>query len=478
MKNIILLITDTYRYDNLIDRGDKTVRTPYLHEFMRSRATSLTKCYTGSFPTIPHRTDLATGILGWPHYGWQPIDQSNPNHIGKLLHKNGYISQLICDCPHLFNARFDQGFEAAFHNRGQEGDKALLHMNDPIKSILSDDKTRPHPSFRGASLPNVHRWTNRYMRLESETFAYRTSALAVKWLEENCNAGPFFLWVDFFDPHEPWDAPEYLVKKYDPDYTGTPMIHPNYGLAADYTDEELRNLWAHYAAEAQLVDRQLGRIIEKIDDLDLWDDTIVVVTTDHGMSLGDHARTGKSNISDRDGRFWPIYPEIGHIPFLVAGGNVPEGRTLDIIFQPADILPTLSALAGAAMEPPQGFDGQSAADSILSGAQDWHRQIAVSGSHVSQAGDDAGIPPRATTPFLVNDRWGYAPVGADGSPELYDITDDPEATEDIAADNRETVRELHEMFIEHLRSHGADDESLTMWKYPGSGKGKWAIDYE
>lgn len=478
MKNIILLITDTYRYDNLIDRKEKTVATPYLNRFMEQRATSLSNCYTGSFPTIPHRTDVASGLLGWPHYGWQAIDLSGPNHVGKMLENHGYFTQLICDCPHLFKARFDGGFEGAYHNRGQEGDKALLHMNDPIKKVMSDEKTRPHPSFRGASLPNVHRWTNRYMRLESETFAHRTSAIAVKWLEENYAAGPFFLWVDFFDPHEPWDPPEYMVKKYDPDYSGMPMIHPNYGLSSDYAGDELHNLWAHYAAEAELVDRKIGRIIEKIDDLALWDDSIVVVTTDHGMSLGEHGRTGKSNISERDNRFWPIYPEIGHIPFLIAGSGVPKGNTLDMFFQPSDILPTVSCLAGADVEPAQNFDGSSAAEVILSGSNADHRDYVVSGSHISLKGSASGIPPSATTPFLVTKPWGYAPVGAGGAPELYDISKDPYATQDLAGDNRAVVKEMHGIFLQHLRDHNADDESLKMWESPGTGEGRWAIDYE
>jgi arylsulfatase A-like enzyme len=151
---------------------------------------------------------------------------------------------------------------------------------------------------------------------------------------------PFFLWIDFFDPHEPWDPPEYMVRRYDPGYTRTPMLHPNYGPASDYTPGELHNLWAHYAAEAELVDRWIGRILQKIDDLQLWDETIVDMTSDHGTSLGEHNRTGKSNINDGDERYWPIYPEVGHVPFLLAGGDVPKGQSLDLIAQPTDILPT------------------------------------------------------------------------------------------------------------------------------------------
>ena len=67
MKNIILLITDTFRYDNLGDRAARPVRTPALDAFIAERATEVRRFYMGSFPTIPHRTDTATGVLGWPH---------------------------------------------------------------------------------------------------------------------------------------------------------------------------------------------------------------------------------------------------------------------------------------------------------------------------------------------------------------------------------------------------------------------------
>ena len=99
------------------------------------------------------------------------------------------------------------------------------------------------------------------IRTEADTFCARTAATTATWLERNYRAGPFFLWVDFFDPHEPWDPPEYLVRRYDPDYDGPPMLHPNYGPADRYSAAELRNLWAHYAAEAELVDRHIGRVL-------------------------------------------------------------------------------------------------------------------------------------------------------------------------------------------------------------------------
>ena len=81
MKNIIILLTDTFRSDNLGDRATRPVRTPEIDKFANERATSVERVYMNSFSTIPHQTDFATGVLGWPHYGWQPIDLSGPNHI-------------------------------------------------------------------------------------------------------------------------------------------------------------------------------------------------------------------------------------------------------------------------------------------------------------------------------------------------------------------------------------------------------------
>jgi arylsulfatase A-like enzyme len=475
-KNIVALITDTFRYDNLGDRAERPVRTPALDKFGAERATAVEKFQMASFPTIPHRTDFATGILGWPHYGWQAIDQSGTNHVGRILGQQGYATQLICDCPHLFNARFQQGFDAAFQHRGQEGDKPLLHLNDPIEQVVPDEKARTQPRFHGSTLANTHRWTNRYYRYEADTFSAKTSTSAVRWLEENSDANPFFLWVDFFDPHEPWDPPEYLVRRYDPDYTGTPMIHPNYGRSSVYTPEELHNLWAHYAAESELVDRHIGAILQKVDDLELRDDTIVVVLSDHGMSIGEHGRTGKSNIDAEDPRYWPTYPEIGHTMFLIAGGDVPRGQSVDIIAQPMDILPTLCELAGVPVEPPKPFDGISFAQQIL-GSGGTHREYAVTGCHLSARGTP---PRRATTPFLTTAQWGYAPVGAYGRPELYDLTVDPLAANDIATQNGEVVNSLHQLFIDHLSEHNAPEAFIALWEglsESDAAGGAWAIDY-
>ena len=461
MRNIILVITDTFRYDNLFDYAERHVNTPLLDSFINERATHVENFFAGSFPTIPHRTDVARGVLGWPNYGWQPLDKSGPNHIARLLGHQGYVTQLICDCPHLFNNNFHQGFTAAYQHRGQEGDKHLLYLNDPIPEATPLHKTRQRPLWKGKSLADQHRWLNRFYKVEEQMFSAKTSATAVRWLEENYKATPFFLWVDFFDPHEPWDAPEYMVQRYDPDYQGDPMIHCNYGPATDYSESELRNLWAHYAAEAELVDRHIGHLLQKVDDLDLWDETIVVVTSDHGTSIGEHNRTGKSNMCDHDERYWPIYPEVGHVPFAVAGGEVPRGCKRSFIAQPIDILPTLSELAGFETATRAPIEGASFAKAMLRDFQN-HRDIAVTATYVSPT-QDGKCPDRSATPFVVDDTWGFAPIGASGDKELYDMRNDPLALHDVSAAHPKIVQEMHNKFLEYMRSFKVSEQIVHCW---------------
>ena len=85
----------------------------------------------------------------------------------------------------------------------------------------------------------------------------------------------------------------------------------------------------------------------------------------------------------------------------------------------------------------------------------------------------------ASTPFLRAGDWGYAPVGPDGPPQLFDLAADPRAERDVAEANRATVAELHELLLASLREYGAADTVQALWRAPGGGAagGSWARDY-
>ncbi len=147
--NIIVIIADTYRYDNIFPLDANAVGGPHLEAFAQ-QGVSLSNFFIGSFPTIPQRTDFTTGRVGWPWYPWQPLPLSGRNHLPRLLRDHGYVSQLLGDCPHLIKARFDLGFDGFYHLPGQEGDTYFLRMNRAIQESMPPAKTRGGSHFLDA----------------------------------------------------------------------------------------------------------------------------------------------------------------------------------------------------------------------------------------------------------------------------------------------------------------------------------------
>ena len=245
--------------------------------------------------------------------------------------------------------------------------------------------------------------------------------------------------MDFFDAHEPWDPPEHLVARYDSSgYDGPPMIHPNYGPASAYTSEELANLQAHYAAEIYLVNKWIGYVLDKIEELGLFEDSVVVFTSDHGMFVGEHDRTGKSNIHPEDDRVWPLYEEISRIPLMIAAPGATGGSRVSALTQSVDLLPTLIALAGV---DPDGLEmhGHSLAP-LMGGPAEWPRQYAFSSTFLRNGG-----------PTVTGDGWTYLAHGEDGgAPELYDMRADPRQEANVIGARPEVAGRMRQALAEFL----------------------------
>jgi len=233
-------------------------------------------------------------------------------------------------------------------------------------------------------------------------------------------------------------------------------------MASDYTEAELRNLRAHYCAEAEMVDRWVGRVLQKIDDLALWDDTVVIFTSDHGISLGEHNRTGKTNINENDDRLWPLYPEIAHVPFLISAPGIAGGTTVDALAQPQDIVPTLTDLAGVELDMPEPVHGMSLAPLLREKKADAERDFVIAGRHLLL--ENRKIPDCATTSVVYTKEWAYVPVGTDGKPELYDLESDPLGERNVIGDNPEIAEELSKKLFAFLEEMNAPDEASAPYR--------------
>ena len=453
--NVIVLVSDTFRYDYLGCNGNRWIGTNDLDRFAE-RAVCFDRHYLSSFPTIPNRTDMFTGRFTFPFHGWQPLARDIPV-MSTVFGDAGYETQLICDTPHLMGRGHfcERGFTGAYWIRGQEGDRPLLKGNLPPRQVVpSDAKTRVDEGMRDTkwgNLATLHTWTNRDWAWEEDRFCVQTARTASRWLEENAGAEPFLLWVDFFDAHEPWDPPEYLVRRYDKSrYDGPPMIHPNYGPASAYSKKELANLAAHYAAEVYLVNKWMGHVLRKIEELGLFDDTIVVFTTDHGMFAGEHNRTGKSNIHPDDDRIWPLYEEIAHIPLMIAAPGV-RGRRVKALTQSVDVLPTLLELTGVR---PGGLDmhGLSLSPLMKGSRRRWSRKYAFSSTFLRNGG-----------PTVTDGRWSYLSYGErGGKPELYDLREDPGQRRNVLRRHPEVASRLRRALGTFLKEVGTPEANYEL----------------
>jgi arylsulfatase A-like enzyme len=242
-------------------------------------------------------------------------------------------------------------------------------------------------------------------------------------LEDLAANAPFFLWIDSFDPHEPWDPPPSYADEYCPDYEGQDFIMPGAASEGQPAEPaELERIKALYFGECTFVDRRVGHLLEEVARLKLLDDTIVMVTCDHGTQVFDHGSAGKGggNLRAYNTR----------IMWSVRHPDGPRGDHVSGLVQSHDLAPTALALLGIEYE----CDGEDVWP-LVTGERDAIRDHIVIGW--------AGWSDGAAQGFAAarDDRWSYTvPCGGDDvTGTLYDLQQDPEEDRDMAAEHSGVV---------------------------------------
>jgi arylsulfatase A-like enzyme len=187
---------------------------------------------------------------------------------------------------------------------------------------------------------------------EEDSCVARVFSRASEWLERNYRHKDFYLHIDSYDPHEPWDPPEALVKMFDPkgyDVEGW-TSHPPYASWRERMNEEQFNSYrARYAAKVVLMDRWLGKFLDTMDRLDLWKNTMLIFTTDHGTFNGDHGRIGKGQTHEFSGK--------SHLPFIIYHPEHGQGERRSQLVQLVDVYATVLDALGKPI--PEKRDGVS-----------------------------------------------------------------------------------------------------------------------
>lgn len=451
--NVVCLCLDSLRWDHVGANGNTWIHTPHLDRFAREAAV-FDRAYIGSFPTIPCRTDLFTGQTTWPHRGWSPLPRDQPV-LSTLFSERGYTTALIADTYHLFRDghQFDRGFHTWQWLRGQEGDRCVLDLSRPVRLPAAAEKLRNPERLRRNYLPKTAERQG-----EADYFAPQTMTAARRWLEHNRNVQPFLLWIDEFDPHEPWDPPPYDVERYDAGYQGEVVISPRYGPADYLSPGELRHVRALYAGEVTLVDRWVGHVLDAIDDLGLRERTIVVILSDHGHYLdypGDQGRIGKPA---------PLFEAVAHENFMLRHpAGLGAGRRYDALVQPVDVLPTVLDLTGGAVSP--WCEGYSLRP-ILDGGARSRREVAISTPHAGPptitSADWSLVYVPAPAPARVDGQHNQMarPGGGPWTSMLFDRRCDPFQQDNLLPERPREARLLYDAFAAFLGQHNPDALAL------------------
>ena len=426
MRNILFLMTDQQRWDAMGSSGG-WVKTPNLDR-IAAEGTRFSNCVTTSPVCVPARVTLATGR--YPHNNgvWNHMPYAVPAESDSWMRE-------------IRNLGFRTSLFGKTHLH-PHGRSDLRKKEDLLHSLGLDDVNEiggPRASATGLSHMTAT-WIEQGLleayradfkeRFANKQYVVRPSALplaqyydvyvgqqAKQYLSSYDRDEPWFCWVSWGGPHQPWDTPEPYASMYDPDVMPPPAIHdtgqprPKGKLdqmmanhSPNFEAGEVATMRADYAGSVSLIDDQIGEILKVIEERGELDSTIIAFTSDHGEMNGDHGLISKSNFYDGALR----------VPMIVRAPGVEyTGVVNDSPAETVDLGPTLVELVGGELNYRQF--GKS-----LKGALDGSRHR-----------DDA-LSEIAGEFMLMNDEWKIALNSDAETYMLFDRKNDPGEAHNLA----------------------------------------------
>ena len=450
--NIIVIVADSLRTDHLGSYG-ASVRTPNI-DTLAGDAAVFEQAYSENLTTVPCRAAWWTGKYLFAQRGWQPFDHDDIL-LAELLSSRGYASALITDNYQLRRPsyNFSRGFDTSSFIRGQEYDPWVVH-DSPDVDIKQFHRLRGDGSD-AVWKPRFIQYLKNATRFgtEADHCLVRTITEAERWLEQiiETQKDRLFLWVDSFSPHEPWDPPSPFREMYDPGYTGKTLIDPVPGPVEGYmTGPELNHTKCLYAGTVSFVDKWIGVLLNCLRRTGIYDNSLIMLTSDHGAPLGEHGYIRKAAPN--------CYDELVHIPWIIRHpGGLGRGARIPGFVQPPDLMPTILDAVDIDSENTGGgwpnfeqrgtkldLTGKSLIPS-LSETGDSPRDFAVSAYHGKQWA-------------IRTDAWTYLwNIEKDRPSELFHRQTDPEELHNVIDTRRDVAAAMENRlkdFAEQVRVIG------------------------
>ena len=431
-QRVVVVLLDSLNRHLLGCYGSDEFRTPNLDRFAKNHATRFDRHVTGSLPCMPARHDILCGSYDFLWRPWGSIELWD-EPITARLRANDVTTMLVTDHPHLFEAGGEN-----YHTDFGGWDYVRGHEGDPWKTALDPSwiGAPALPAGRGGwfyerafGLPaglvdRAYDISRTHFREEADFPGPKTMHAAAEWLR---TAAPhhdkWMLFVDEFDPHEPFDTPAPWNGMYeDTPWEGEAIIWPPYvngGVSkGQITEAEGRHIRANYGAKLSMIDHWFGKVLLALDEQDLWDTTTVIVCTDHGHYLGDQ----------RDGNdLWgkpgvPQFEPLGHTPLLIHWPGVTGGGSCDALTTNVDLYATIAdafdvplheRAVGSSLRPLLTGEATSVREWAIGGV--WGNWVQVTDGRMKYArapeGDNAPLS-------MWSNRWSTMPIHVKGIAEM------------------------------------------------------------
>jgi len=410
----IMVMFDSLNRHMLPSYGGDWVHAPNFTR-LAQRTTQFNRSYVCSMPCMPARRDLHTGRPNFLHRSWGPLEPFDDS-VPQLLKQAGVHTHLATDHYHYFEdggCTYHTKYSTWEFFRGQEG--------DPWKGQVTPTPVPANAYGRNRSMEQ-DRINRQFIREESQWPQTQTFQAGLEYIRRNAAADQWCLQIETFDPHEPFYSHPRYKELYGQNSDRLLWDWPPYDFVKE-PPELVEHMRREYAALVSMCDARMGQVLDLMDELDLWKDTMLIVWTDHGFLLGEHDCWAKSWV--------PYYEEVAHTPFFVWDPRSPAaaGQQREALVQPSiDLGPTLLEYFGLPAMP--DMTGQSLRAAIASDQP--VRPAGLFGMHGAQVNVTDGryvymrapvrednqplfeytyMPTRMRGPFVVKDLAGTIELG-------------------------------------------------------------------
>lgn len=385
----IMLMFDSLNRHMLSPYGCDWTHTPNF-ERLAEKTIQFDNCYVGSLPCMPARRELHTGRYNFLHRSWGPIEPYDDS-MPEILRANHIYTHMISDHQHYWEdggCTYHHRYDSWECVRGQEGDRWKGQVKDP------DIPEHLGQFWRQDAVNRT------YLIQEEDQPQAKVFKLGLEFLEKNKHEDNWFLHLETFDPHEPFYSMQNYKDLYPHEYNGKQFDWPSYAKVTE-TEEEIMHCRYEYAALLSMCDAYLGKILNWMDENQMWDDTMLIVNTDHGFLLSEHDCWAKC--------VHPFYNEIAHIPlFIWDPRNGIRGEKRNALVQTIDLPVTILDYFGIA--PTKDMQGKNLTPVMLEDSA--VREAALFGLHGAQMN-------------VTDGRYVYMRDSVEGNRPLYDYTQMP-----------------------------------------------------